>query len=549
MAMNATGPEATRNDRSGRRGGRAGRRATDGALLLVAFVVLGLSLPGCFEQNQAGIHPSITLVPFDDETPVAREAADEPLVTPAPTDRSIATAHPYHWARAFGFASAEDYYRARYGSVPERPLMAEVRRAAPAPRSRAAEYTDESGVTWRRTGRRVEPDAFELRRTAAAPRPAAETAGQRLAAAALPAGAPLTGAGAGSDAEQLPPPPPSAPTADATGPSTGGAEETATVGALPASLDVEPAAQTAGTEDEVRTIAPSRAIEAFDEGGDDSYRMGPGDAIEIEAWDNTEISGQHFIGPDGKITLPIVGPFKIAGMTREEAAEAVTANYEDLYYDLSITIRVLQYNANKVFMLGAVRQPGVIRFEDTPTLLDAITRAGGVISSTTTQQVLPSCAVMRGNDRIAWISLQELLGNGVLSLNIRLHPNDTVYVPDWKQKQVFVMGSVAAPGMYAITPDMTVLDALGRAGGPTLNAAPGRIWLIRPSEEMKQLIDFEDPRDMTPLLQARIEPGDILFVPQNRIAKFSYVVSNLTPQSWFYFGEDIISGDFDNTDD
>ncbi len=558
--MISTRPEPKPESRTDRRNPNAvdvpARLATDGLLTLLCMGLLLVSLSGCFGNRQAAIHPSIALIPFQDE---AGTGAEEPLVRPEPVDISLAGAHPYHWARAFGFASAEAYYRSKYGSVPDHPAVAAGTPAASRRSNRThTAYTDASGVTWRRA-RQTAPrsDAFELRRTAAAPFPARDTAGTQLAAGPIPAEAPLTGAGAGSDSEALPPPPPSPSQEETTDAEThaevaepeGMNGDADTVGALPPSLDVAPA-ETPVTEepDEIRSIAPNRAIEAFDEGGPDDYRLGAGDAIAIEAWNNSDISGQHFIGPDGKVTLSIIGPTKLTGLTREEAAAKIEKLYEDLYPDPTVTIRVLQYNSNKVFMLGAVRQPGVIRFEDTPTLLDAISRAGGVVSTTTTQQVLPSCAVMRGNDRIAWINLQELLGNGVLSLNIRLHPNDTIYVPDWKRKQVFVMGSVQAPGMYAITPNMTVLDALGRAGGPTQNAAPGRIWLVRPSEQMKQLIDFSDPRDMTPLLQAEIEPGDILFVPQNRIAKFSYVVSNLTPQSWFYFGEDIISGDFDGDD-
>ena len=35
-----------------------------------------------------------------------------------------------------------------------------------------------------------------------------------------------------------------------------------------------------------------------------------------------------------------------------------------------------KYTANKVLVLGAVEQPGVVTFDGTPTLLEALSRSG-----------------------------------------------------------------------------------------------------------------------------------------------------------------------------
>jgi hypothetical protein len=42
------------------------------------------------------------------------------------------------------------------------------------------------------------------------------------------------------------------------------------------------------------------------------------DIVVIEIWDRQELSGRHIIGPDGQVTLPVVGPIRLTDLTREE---------------------------------------------------------------------------------------------------------------------------------------------------------------------------------------------------------------------------------------
>ena len=101
-----------------------------------------------------------------------------------------------------------------------------------------------------------------------------------------------------------------------------------------------------------------------------------------------------------------------------------------------------------------------------PTLLEALARAGG-LPILDKQQLLTRCAVIRGRDRIAWVDLKGVL-SGLGSVAEFASPAARSYLrPGLDDTPVYVLGEVKKPGAYRLTPEMSLLDALSQAGGPT----------------------------------------------------------------------------------
>jgi len=268
-----------------------------------------------------------------------------------------------------------------------------------------------------------------------------------------------------------------------------------------------------------------------------NYRLGAGDEITIEVWGYPELSGRHLLGPDGRITLPLVGSVRLKDLSRERAAKAITAKLSSFYMDLAVVVRVENYSSNRVLVLGRVAKPGEIYFGMThPTLLEALSKAGGFDDASGLQgeaQSLPftHCAVFRGRDKIMWIELEPLLTGKDLSLNLSLQRNDIVYVPDIEEKLVYVLGQVKNPGAFRLTPKMSFIELLARAGGPTIDAAPGRINMIRPTQGINQPIALNDLVAPNQDMNIALQEGDIIYVPTNTIAKINYAIQFLTPFS------------------
>ena len=262
------------------------------------------------------------------------------------------------------------------------------------------------------------------------------------------------------------------------------------------------------------------------------YRIGPGDVVWVDVWNRERLSGEHVVGPFGKITLPMMGEFNIGGLTRDDAAEQITTLFRKYYDDPLVNVKILKYLNNKVYVLGRVSNPGVIHFDGDGTLLEALSLAGGLPTRDKTI-FLSKCYIVRGKDQIIWIDLLQLLQKANIKLNIRLANNDIIYIPESLDAAVFMMGEVENPGAYQIqTADMTLLDALNIAGGPTENGNINEIRLIREMQEQKgvKLVNLENIVSKGDFSQNYLlRDNDIIYIPRKGIATFNYYLRQIDP--------------------
>lgn len=268
----------------------------------------------------------------------------------------------------------------------------------------------------------------------------------------------------------------------------------------------------------------------------ENYLLGAGDEISVEIWGYPELSGRHTVGPDGRITLPLVGTVKVTDLTREQAATTIVQLLTPYYADLTTTVRVDRYASNRILVLGRVAKPGEVNFGMTnPTLLEAISLAGGLdaVKDLEGAESLPfsRCAVFRGRDQLVWIELEPLFTGKDLSLNLRLQRNDIVYIPELEERLVYILGQVHRPGAFRLKPQMSFFELLAKAGGPTEDAAPGRINLIRPEQGINQTISLEQLIAPNQYNNVALKEGDIIYVPTNTIAKINYAIRFLSPFS------------------
>jgi polysaccharide export outer membrane protein len=109
-------------------------------------------------------------------------------------------------------------------------------------------------------------------------------------------------------------------------------------------------------------------------------------------------------------------------------------------------------------------------------------------------------------------------------------PQVDVKVLSYRSKKVYVGGEVQLPGMKAVTDEpMTLPEALSRAGGFTMAANAGDIWLTRGGKTY--FIDFLSMyRDGAPLDKLLLLPGDKLHVPSRDEDKVYVLGEVVKPQ-------------------
>jgi polysaccharide export outer membrane protein len=293
--------------------------------------------------------------------------------------------------------------------------------------------------------------------------------------------------------------------------------------ALPATLPGFKAVQ----RQEAATMASKADLAALEDGVEGDYRIGPGDVLRVEVFARPELSGRHVVGPDGRITVPLIGVVPIGEATREEAVQALNARLRDYFTNPVTTLGVEEYTSNQVTVLGRVERAGVLRFPRAPTLAEVLASAGAmpILDKTAT---LTRGAIMRGRDRLIWVDLKALL-NGDLAYNIRMKKGDVVFIPDSSETAVYVLGAVGKPGSYRLTPRMTLLDAIAQAGGATENANPSTIGVYRAGAQRIEVFDFAALIDPSRAVNYALEDGDVIYLPNNTLADIGYVLRQLAP--------------------
>ena len=166
------------------------------------------------------------------------------------------------------------------------------------------------------------------------------------------------------------------------------------------------------------------------------------------------------------------------------------------------------------------------------TLLEALSMAGG-LPIVAEQAFLTKCAIIRGKDTIIWVDLNELLQNGNVALNARIINNDVIFIPESQSELVYVMGEVFKPSTFRLTGQMTVMDALMMAGGPTKNANRKKLYLIRSTENDRGNIKEIDLLAMLNTADLSknylLHDNDILYVSEKGISKFNYNIQQIVP--------------------
>jgi polysaccharide biosynthesis/export protein len=281
--------------------------------------------------------------------------------------------------------------------------------------------------------------------------------------------------------------------------------------------------------DDHLSVATADAIREFDDSPHARYTLGPGDQVNVTVWARPELSGQHVVGPDGDIQIPFLGSVRITDMTPDEASTKLSSALSEYYLGAYATITILSYSSNTVTVLGHVSKPGQFKFSDNPTLLEVLAEADTRSAGDAQGGEIKRCAIFRGKNRALWIDLGPLYRGDDLDLNVKLQRGDLVYVPAATDSLVYVMGQVNKPGAYQFTPDMSFLDALAQAGGPSDNGQPAKIVLARPRQNFQQVIDLKTFLSGDGDSNYRLEEGDIIYVPKSGLAKVGYVLQQLNP--------------------
>ena len=244
----------------------------------------------------------------------------------------------------------------------------------------------------------------------------------------------------------------------------------------------------------------------------DTYILGPGDAVLVELLDIPEYSGVFSIGPDGTLYLPRLRSLVVEGLTVEELRDFLTEKFSTYVRDPQVFVSPAAFRPIRVYIGGEVQRPGYYYLSDRqgvvngqpgannlakgitimgksannpasqvipqikgvsissslrlPTVFDALRTAGGVtpFSKLSEVYVTRKRPLSKGGDKMrAQLNFLELITDGNENQNIRLFDGDTVVVA---RSPVELREQIIKAGQTNLSPDYIQVYVTGRVREP-----------------------------------------------------------------------------------
>lgn len=184
---------------------------------------------------------------------------------------------------------------------------------------------------------------------------------------------------------------------------------------------------------------------------------------------------------------------------------------------------VSQSSDASIYVFGQINAPGRYRFTKEMHFLDILSAADGPTKDADIHNIRVTHRGL-GYAKVSKLNLSLYFETGDESILPAVRPGDTIYIPEkdknWldrsKESTVRVLGEVHAPGRYVFNDNMTILDLLAEAGGPSDSAYVEKISVVNMSccqgqARVFNLVEFSKTANIYDL--PVIRAGDTIYVP------------------------------------
>lgn len=282
------------------------------------------------------------------------------------------------------------------------------------------------------------------------------------------------------------------------------------------------------------------------------YEVGPGDVLQITVWDHPELTipagsmrsseeAGNWVHSDGTIFYPYVGKIYVEGMKVTDIRDTIASQIAEYIEDPQVDVSVAAFRSKRLYVTGAVMQPGAYPVTNVPTrLLDAVNVAGGL----TEQANWTNVTLSRDGEEYT-LSLRAIYEYGDKSQNVLLKPGDVLHIARNDDNKVFVLGEVMEPRPVPMTrTGLSLAEALSATGGfmkETADAS-GIFVMRRAQESSDHLVDIYqlNAKNAAALVIAdnfQLQQRDIVYVTAAPISRWNRVIQNILPTfQTIYYG-------------
>ncbi len=161
----------------------------------------------------------------------------------------------------------------------------------------------------------------------------------------------------------------------------------------------------------------------------DSYRLQPGDVLEISVWKEESLKREVLVRSDGGLSFPLAGDLPVSGLTPEDVRHELEARLGKFIPDVTVSVAVQQINGNQVFVVGRVNKPGVFKFDRPVDVMQVLSLAGGATEFAGVDAIRILRRSPDGRQHTFDFAYSDVARGRHLEQNIVLKSGDTVVVP------------------------------------------------------------------------------------------------------------------------
>lgn len=214
-----------------------------------------------------------------------------------------------------------------------------------------------------------------------------------------------------------------------------------------------------------------------------NYKLGPGDEVIIDIFGANQVTLRSKISPEGSISVDVLGPVYLSGMTIDEANAYLKRKLAGIYGGLNrsssrtdIRLSLGQIRTIQVNILGDVSNAGTYVISAFSTVFHALYLAGGVVEPGSLRNI----TVNRGGKVVGTVDVYDFLLNGTRESDIRLEEGDVIMVKPYTCL-VKIGGEVKRPMSFEMKSGETLADLIQYAGGFAAGAYTDNVTVTRQS--------------------------------------------------------------------
>ena len=129
----------------------------------------------------------------------------------------------------------------------------------------------------------------------------------------------------------------------------------------------------------------------------------------------------------GEVTLPLIGRVSVLNVGLTDFEELVTERLRKYLKQPQVHVFVEGFKGRKVYVFGRVMKPGTMTYENGMSLIEVITKAGGLHDLAAAERTTIT-RVIDGKEVKLEVSVKAIR-QGVAK-NVAVYPGDIVFVPE-----------------------------------------------------------------------------------------------------------------------